>query len=177
VPVTLNAKTGQIDLPVYLRKLDKRSHWGHSEDPSDSRTETAVAEVFHPSETAFSLFKAVNDEDLYRIVVGLNSLRASLSQQIDFVAFTESELLSAGITLSVTPGETTCHAANRLHVDGSASGDDSLRQLCHALFGANRAAFRVTKSEASEIAAHMQAFGCQAVITDSVCQCVDVQRL
>jgi hypothetical protein len=53
VPVTLNAKTGQIDLPVYLRKLDKRSHWGYSEDPRDSRTETAVAEVFHPSETAF----------------------------------------------------------------------------------------------------------------------------
>ena len=36
--------------------------------------------------------------------------------------------------------------------------------------------FRVTKSEASEIAAHMQTFGCQAVITDSVCHCVDAQQ-
>jgi hypothetical protein len=177
VPVTLNAKTGQIDLPVYLRKLDKRSHWGHSEDPRDSRTETAVAEIFQPSEMAFSLFKAANDDDLYRIVVGLNSLRASLSQQIDFVAFTESEIASAGIRLSETPGETTCHSANRLHVDGSATRDSSLRQLCQDVFATNRQAFRVTKSEASEIAAHMQAFGCEAVVPDSACQCVDPQHL
>ena len=171
MPVTLNAKTGQIDLPLYLRKLDKRSHWGHSADPSESRIETAAAEVFHPSEAAFSLFRAANDEDLYRIVVGLNSLRASLSQQIDFVAFTESEIASAGIMLSETPGETTCHSANRLHVDGSATRDNSIHQLCHDLFAANREAFRVTRSEASEIASHMQAYGCEAVVPESVCQC------
>lgn len=173
MPVTLNAKTGQIDLPVYLRKLDKRSHWGHSEDPHDSRIETAVAEVFHPSEMEFSLFKAANDEDLYRIVIGLNSLRASLSQQIDFVAFTESEIAAAGIRLSITAGETNCHSANRLHVDGSATRDSSLRQLCQDLFAVNRQAFRVTKSEASEIAAYLLPFGCEAVVPDSMCQCAN----
>ncbi len=101
MPVTLITKTSPVSLPVYLRKRDKRSHWGHSDDHRDSRIETAVAEVFNPSVKAFSLFKAANDEELYRIVVGLNSLRASLSQQIDFVAFTESEIRSAGIYLSV----------------------------------------------------------------------------
>lgn len=171
--VTLNTKTGQIDLPVYLRKLDKRSHWGHSEDPHESRIETAVREVFHPNEMGFSLFKAANDADLYRIVIGLNSLRASLSQQIDFVAFTESVIAAAGIRLSVTAGETNCHSANRLHVDGSATRDSSLRQLCQDLFAVNRQAFRVTKSEASAIATHLQLFGCEAVASGSICQCVD----
>lgn len=144
MPVTLNAKTRTVSFPVYLRKLDKRSHWGHPDDPRDLRIETAVADVFHPSAAAFSLFRAANDEDLYRIVVGLNSLRKSLSQQIDFVAFTESEIVSAGIHLSVTPGETTCHSANRLHVDASATRVDSIRHLCRDLFNANRQAFSFT---------------------------------
>ena len=172
MPVTLIAKTNPESLPVYLRKLDKRSHWGHSDDNRNLRIETAVAEVFNPSEKAFSLFRAANDEDLYRIVVGLNSLRASLSQQIDFVAFTESEILSAGIQLSMTSGETTCHSANRLHVDACAPHIDTIRRLCHNVFNANRQAFRITKSEATDIATYMQGYGCQAVVVAPICQCV-----
>ena len=106
------------------------------------------------------------------MIVGLNSLRASLSQQIDFVAFTESEFLSAGIQLSVTAGETNCHSANLLHVDASAPSINSIRQLCDDVFNANRQAFRVTKSEASDIASYMKASGCEAVALAPSCQCI-----
>ena len=78
------------------------------------------------------------------------------------MAFTESEIVSAGIHLSVTPGETTCHSANRLHVDASASRVDSIRQLCHDLFNAHRQAFRVTKSAAADIATYMKATAARA---------------
>ena len=172
MPVTLFEKTSPVSLPVFLRKLDKRSHWGHSDDPRSLRIDTAVAEVFDPCEKPFSFFRAANDEELYRIVVGLNSLRASLSQQIDFVAFTEFEILSAGIQLSVTAGETSCHSANRLHVDASAPSITSIRQLCDDVFNANRQAFRVTKSEASDIASYMRAYGCEAVVFATSCQCI-----
>ena len=172
MPVTLASKLASMSAPVILRKLDKRSHWGHEADDAESRIATATADVFESGAQPFSLFRAADDEQFYRIVVGLNARRASLAQQIDFVAFTESEIVSAQIELSETEGETECGAANRLHVDASPLTSESISQLCRETFATNRQAFRVTKSEASEIVSRMKQDGCKAVVKDAFCECV-----
>ena len=172
MPVTLAAKLASMRVPVFLRKIDKRSHWGHETDSAESRIATASADVFKSGGQLFSLFRVADDEQFYRIVVGLNARRASLAQQIDFVAFTESEIVSAQIELLETEGETECVAANRLHVDASPMTSHSISQLCQEAFAVNRQVLRITKSEASEIVARMEVDGCKAVVRDAFCECV-----
>jgi len=145
---TLIHKFGTGGYPVYIRKLDKKSVWGHHSDDLEERVVTAVGGVFPAREPRYSFYLARSDEELKRIVVALNGFRLRPNDKIDFIAFTEDELATVEITIAKLPGNTECKAANHLHVDVHAGTHSNFSSLCQNAFSARRNTFRVSKKEA-----------------------------
>jgi len=165
---------GTSGYPVFVRKLDKKSVWGHVSDDIGDRIPRVSSDVFSENENRFSLYSVTSDDELMRVVIGLNSFRRRLNDQMDLVAFTRAEIEEAGIVVVETPGNTECESANRLHVDIHAADHTAYYQLCESAITRQRPAFRVSKSEAKSIARQLNVFGCHAFDGNDACPCVDV---
>ncbi len=163
-----------LPFPFYVRKLDKKSSWGHESDVAEDRSAAAVKAVFDPSKLRFSLYLINNFEDLTRVTVGINAGRHRLNDQVDYVAFATDEFDLAEIELlDDVLGETPCFAANSLHVDVRAGEYSAFGKLCSDVIAKSRSAFRITKGKAKEMVSSMEKFGCVAFgETDSKCPCM-----
>lgn len=169
--VTLRSKIQDLRVPIFLRKLDRRSDWGDVSDPFASRVTHAAKQAFHCPDNCFSLYKVSCDLDFSAVVIGLNSVRTPQNQQIDFVPFLEEEITSSGIRMIITPGTTKCRMANRLHVDAHFEQQESILQLCRVAMSTNRCSFRVVKRESSLVVCSMTEYGCGAVVQPPACHC------
>ncbi|TWT56590.1 hypothetical protein [Allorhodopirellula solitaria] len=158
---------------LYLQKLGRQSDWGHETDPIDTRVESAVAAVFRPDDSAFSLYQIGSYPELSSVIAGLPANREKPRQNIDVIVFTHAELVSAGITvLSDVPGELGCVAANRLHVDIESDNRDSYATLCRQAMSGGRTVRRFKKkSEVSQIVSAQEAYGCEAFAGNGNCPC------
>lgn len=157
--------------PVYIRKLPKKSCWGHADDALAARLPAAVDDGFKEGDDArYSVFLVENDDDLHRVLLGLNSTRQKLTERIPVVAFLPDELQSFGITMERTDGKTLCLHANQLHFDIIAQRDH-LTALCEQAMSASRSAANVTKNQLKALVEPLGLFGCHAVGKSSSCQC------
>lgn len=159
------------DAPVFLRKMNKKTDWGSDETPSVERVSDIIELVFSRKTQPFSVFLVQSDEDLHRVIVGMNGGRDSLTAESHFVAILEGELIGAGIRIDHTPhnGITNCRFANSLHHDLHAS-DEELRVLCLSLIDAGRKATTFTKGRTKIIVPDAEALGCLAVPNATNCE-------
>jgi hypothetical protein len=110
---------------------------------------------------------------LYRIAVGLNGNRSSLTENLDLVAFARQEIEVCGIAVAQSLGETKCIGANRCHFDFVAT-EEQLTQLCENAMAGGRIAARLGRGEMGSIVERTRADGCRAVVEDSPhCVCED----
>lgn len=158
--------------PLYIRKLDKKSRWGHSSDELAARSEQAAIAIFPVSEEAYSLYLVESDDDLQKVVVALNLRRGHPNEQVDLIAFREDEFTDSGICiLTNVLGETRCYSADRLHVDVQAADHDAFRRLCLLTMSRGRDAYRVGKAEVGTMVDHQREYGCEAFFDNAVCSC------
>lgn len=161
--------------PFYVRKLDKKSSWGHVSDMVDDRKQKVPNAIFGGDQLRFSLYRISSVDDLKRVTIALNAGRNRLKDQVDYVAFTDDELERSDIeVINDVPGETPCATANSLHVDVCAGNYASFETLCHNAIYAKRPAFRIKKGEVKVLIEELLSFGCCAVVVEnepSDCQC------
>ncbi len=160
--------------PIYFRKIPRRTHWGTSADLIEQRILKTVSNLFKEENNIFSFYRAENVDDLARIALGLNSTRVhgSMKEQIDFISFSEAELLSTGAHVTHTKGNTNCLRANYLHVDVVAD-ISKLEELCRNAFNGNRNAGRLTESWMKKQLCNIKFATCQAITSMlDGCDCV-----
>lgn len=162
---------GGAPFPLYLRKLDKKSRWGHPDDAIADRVAVATTETFPYPGNCFSLYLIRSMDDLRRVVVALNLRRNRRNNDIDLVGFLESEITASEIQILQVPGETDCAAANVLHVDISSSSQDSFSRLCRLAMNAGREAVRIGKTSVAEMLAEQINLGCEAITDNAACGC------
>ena len=134
--------------PFFVRKLDKKSSWGHVDDKVQKRKEDVPPAIFASNNLRFSLYQIGNLDDLKRVTIALNAGRNRLKDQVDYVAFSAADLERSEIEIvGDAPGDTPCAAANSLHVDIAAISYACFEMLCHGAIDVGRPAFRVTKGE------------------------------
>ena len=111
-PITL-ASTVRVSGPISLRKLRRKADWGSRETPMETRVIDVQRLVFlcDPKQPC-SLYRVETDEELQRVVVGLNGGIPSLTIDSDFITVLPAELDAAGICAKQTPGRTLCRFAN-----------------------------------------------------------------
>lgn len=169
--VSLLARMGTNTFPSLVRKLDKKSDWGHASSPTIGRASTAAAKVFPRAKDAYSFYRVNSYDDLAKVVIGLNSNRNRLKEKMDLIAFTEAELLACDISISETQGKTTCKTANSMHVDAHSMSFDSFIGLCGNSMDGNRESFRISKTEVGNMLGFLEDLGCEAVPDNSNCSC------
>jgi hypothetical protein len=158
----------QPSSPVYLRKLDRKADWGSDETPQAERATDAVRLVFDPRTYPYSVYRVQSDEDLRRVIIGMNGGRQSLSAESYFLALYPEDLAAVGIHADHSPraGITRCRYANFLHHDLSASDDQALA-LCLHLIKRGRKVVYFSKGRTTLIIAAAEAEGCYAAVEQS----------
>ncbi len=164
--VSIDTLANGFEGPLYIRKLTRKSHWGIDSDEIEHRLKTSILEVFSDEGDVYSFFKVCSTSDIFKAAIGFNSRRSRLNEQLDVIAFTQSEFDRAGVVTNATPGDTNCDCANANHVDVTASSE-VLRQLCTAAMENRREAFRFSRTLMSEIVSELQT--CRAISTAAEC--------
>src|SRR3954464_6277383 len=168
---TLSANV-KLPTPVFLRKLRRRQDWGSEETPTDERAADLVKVMWkcepHP-ESPFSVFVVNSDEDLQRVVIGMNGGRLSLSSDSGFVALLPEDLAAAGVDAVPCPGVTLCRLANALHHDIPAE-DDQLLALCLRLLQQKRQLIHLHKKLIRPLEERARAEGCKVVPESTGCK-------
>jgi hypothetical protein len=163
------AEIRQLPAPVFLRKLRRKADWGSIDTPLDERAADVVRVVFKIDPKPYSLFRVETDDELHRVVIGLNDGRPSLTCDSDFIAILPTELESVGIDAWHSTGDTLCRFANALHYDISAE-DDQLLTMCRWMIGQGREAIHLTKGMTRPMADKAQEDGCLVVPASPGCR-------
>jgi hypothetical protein len=160
---------------VYLRKLDRKTDWGSDETPQQERVQDVVRLVFHPDTHPYSVYLVQSDEDLHRVIIGMNGGRQSLASESYFIALQPDDLDAVGLHAVHTPAEgtTRCRYANSLHYDICAS-EPEIVVLCLHLFRDGRRVRYISKGSTKLLIPAAEASGCYAAVKDSAGCRVDV---
>lgn len=153
--------------PVYVRKLSRGSRWkiGSPDDIDESQVEVLVKSELCPQQGRLSVYKVSTETELAAVAVGLNSMRDSLHEKIDYVAIWPDDLEAVSVSVEATPGNTGCHCANRLHRDLLVD-ESVLYSLVRRLWKAQRQKKRLAKSKMKEYAHLVSQLGCKATVHD-----------
>ena len=165
--VTLDETIG-LPGPIYLRKLRRKADWGSDATPIASRVADVVEVVFLRDPNPYSLFRVETDEELRRIVIGLNGGRPSLTIDSDFVPLLLTDLIDAGVEPKPALGETLCGIANLLHYDLRAT-PHQLACVCHAVIKQQRRMVHISKSMLRPLAEQARKDGCRVVPDSQGC--------
>lgn len=158
--------------PLYIRKVPRRRHWrGDDGMSADDRVKNAVSRVFPSDEGRVSVFRVENAIDLCRVVIGLNSGRGSLAEQLELLGITSSDLESAGVSVEQTPGDTACIHANAHHYD-LIHDDAAIERLVRLLVENGRQDHRYKRHQMKLAAETALAIGCRATESElPSCEC------
>jgi hypothetical protein len=155
-----------INFPVYLRKIDRLSHW-HPENSSGENRVNKVADKVFPNDIC-SLWYIGNNEEFYGMVAAISARRKPRQQDIDFIYLTEEELEAYQIIKKQTI-EGQCLFVARLHYNIEIDKEKA-RNLCQKLIEIGREPKRCKKKMTQFILEYQQKRGCKAVV-DSLDKC------
>jgi len=158
-----------INYPVYIRKMNSKSHWNPEGCSSEAeRAEIVAAKVF--KDGVNSLWLITSDSDFYGIIAALSEKRPSKYQDIDFFVITEEELYEVNIILNPS-SEGSCLAVQSKHFNINIDPVEA-KKLCHNLIAKDREPTRCKKRHTTLIIEHQKELGCKAVNYDSQqCAC------
>ena len=154
---------------VYLRKLQRKADWGSEETLIHERVGVVASLVFDRETYPFSVFLVTTDEELHRVIIGMNGGRQSLSADSSFLMMHPDDLAAAGLEATHTPGEgmTACHHANLLHYDIEAS-DQEIKMLCKHLIQQQRKVHYFSRGRTKLLVSPAEAIKCRAAVKDSM---------
>jgi hypothetical protein len=147
-----------ISLPVYLRKIDKKSHWNPENLTEEERVEKVANRVFNNN--ICSLWYIGTNEDFYGVVAAISASRNPRQQDIDFVYLTENDLDSCQIVKQQTR-EGKCLFVEKLHYNIQVDRQQA-RNLCRRLISINREPQRCKKKFTQDILEYQEQQGCKA---------------
>jgi hypothetical protein len=158
----------QPPTPVYLRKLARKTDWGSEDADPEARAEDVVRLVFPRDSHPYSVYLVRSDEELRRVIIGMNGGRQSLSSESYFIALQPGDLQASGLTAMHTPddGVTACRFANSLHHDLVAS-ENAIASLCILLFSSHRQVQYFSKGRTRLLIAEAEAIRCNAATKNS----------
>ena len=172
-PVTLEDTIG-LPGPIYLRKLRRKADWGSDATPTELRVADVVRAVFLCDPNPYSLFRVETDEELRRIVIGLNGGRPSLTIDSDFIPLLPVDFIDAGVEPEHSFGDTRCGIANALHYDIPAT-PEQLTHICHALIEQQRKVVHLSKAMLKPLAEQARSDGCRVVAESQGCTVADCE--
>lgn len=149
--------------PFYVRKVDRRGHWGDAEK---------IVEHVFPVDVdgTISVYHVDSDATLERIAVALNANRvatnpagSSLTEQILFVAIREDEF--GAIPLKQIDGLTDCEYVNKRHYGALVpEGSETKRErLVNALLTDGRQPSKLSKGVMRQAVEQAMEDHCKAV--------------
>lgn len=170
-PPTLASAIG-LPGPVFLRKLRRRADWGSNETPLEERAVDLVGAVWkcepHP-ESPYSVYRVQTDEELQRVVIGMNGGRLSLTVDSDFIALLPDDLEAVGVRAERCDGVTLCRFTNALHYDLPAE-DGQLLDLCRGLIRRGSTVIHLTKGMLKPLAERARSEGCLVTLDATKCR-------
>jgi hypothetical protein len=135
-----------------------------------TRVQDAVSKLFRAqAEPDISVYLINTDDDLRRVVLGMNAGRDSLKEAVPLVAFLPTEFESVGIQVTQTPGNLPCDYANKLHHDLVAT-DTQLVQLCERAMRSGRVSGNCSKGSMNDIIERATREKCRTVTKEGNCQ-------
>lgn len=161
-----------IKSSVFIRKLDRRTHWHPSEGDNDLslRARIASEKVFPPTEKRYSLWYVSTNEQFYGVLASLTFYANPKARDIDFICIEEDELQEFGITPELIP-EGNCLHVKSLHFDVEIC-KNTAQYICYNLMNKGTADKRCQKAKVNLVLEHQRKLGCQSTETDcQSCQC------
>lgn len=156
--------------PCFVRKLAKAGSW-RLDGSAIEIEQRGINDVFapHPVDGLISLFRVSDSRELLRVGIGVNSMRASLTEDLYMLAIAEDELGDAKMIDAA--GDTRCSLANRVHLNIEADME-SRERLVRTLIAAKRKRFKITSTIMKGVVEEARAEGCHAVCDESAsCLC------
>jgi hypothetical protein len=162
-----------INLPVYIRKIDKKSHWEPENVFSlEERVQRVAEKVFPPGEKTeeYSIWLVNSNINFYGIVADLSANRNEKYQTLDFICITDQDLQECGIIPNPTDGK-NCLLVKYLHYDIKLDQQQS-QLLCERLIEKSVVPIRCLKKITKSILDYQDQKGCKAIQKDSNgCEC------
>jgi hypothetical protein len=160
-----------ITTPVFIRKIDKPSHWEPQgcNNSLEDRAKKVSERIF--KNIVSSLWKVTLDEQFYGIIASLSANRLRQDQEISFIWVTQEELKEVNIEIQPKP-EGKCLYVKDLHFNIQINSS-SAQKLCHVLFEKDRKAERCKKDNIQNILNYQQSKNCKAIngtLLDCSCQ-------
>lgn len=157
-----------IKSPVYVRKIDKKSHWNPESINLEDRVNQVANKIF--KDDLSSLWYIESDEDFYGVIAAISSGRNPRNQDIDFIFITNEELEELKIFKEQTK-EGKCLFVQHLHYNIQIN-KETARQLCYNLIEKGREAQRCKKKQTQAILDYQTNKSCKAVVDNTdKCNC------
>jgi hypothetical protein len=162
-----------FDIPsgVFIRKLNKLTHWHPQEGDNDLSLRAKLAsEKIFADERKHSLWYVSTENEFYGVVASLTATATPKNRDIDFIWIEESELQEVGVVFEKIPnGE--CSQVKSLHFDAEIN-KSVFQNLCYNLMGKQREAYRCKKRQTTCILEYQRKIGCKSTDTDlESCEC------
>jgi hypothetical protein len=162
-----------VEPPVYIRKMDKKSHWDPENVSSPEERVRRVAEkVFTPREKTeeYSIWLVNSNIDFCGIVADLSANRNPMYQILDFICITKQDLQECKIIPNSTDGK-NCLFVKHLHYDIKLDQQQA-QLLCQRLIEKGVVPIRCPQKSTRSILDYQAQKGCKAIKKDSDgCEC------
>lgn len=159
----------KVPPPVFIRKLGRCGHWGAEDDDIVTRSNEVALKIFRGAgDLGISMYRVNTDDDLRRVVLGLNTARGSLTENVPLVGFAVAELNALHIEARLAPGNLPCPHANSLHYDLVAA-DEQLADLCRSAMEKGRVASNCSQGMMKDVLDLAKKEQCRSAITDGQC--------
>lgn len=148
-----------IQYPVYIRKIDARTHWAPEDCNSPEERAKRVADKLF-KDSIYSIWRVTSDSEFYGLIASLSAGRDSKEKNIDFIWITEDELKEVGITPEQKL-EGKCLYVQKLHYNAKIDNTKA-EILCYKMLRKDREAQRCQKKITISILQHQEELGCKA---------------
>lgn len=161
-----------INLPVYIHKIDRSSHWV-LEDDIEMGVENALNNIFNSHDYVYSLWLINSEQDLICVASTLNANRGSPKEEIPFIWINQDDLEKVGLSLQQID-EGKCLYAKKLHFNVTIEPEKA-RELCYLLMNNFEKSAKCKKTEMKKLVEVQTTYGCKAYDNHPlVCQCESI---
>ena len=155
--------------PIFVRKVDRRSHWRN--DSNGNAIQSTLGKVFPEGNGAVSMFRVETCEDFFRVAIGLNSYRSSLTEELFLLCISNDELQNSGLDFHPAIGKTKCEHANQCHFNIVFHGD-RFSHLIRMLVNSQRELLKLNKKMMGRAENQATLIGCRATNSClNICEC------
>ncbi|HBC42980.1 MAG TPA: hypothetical protein DCZ88_14130 [Pseudanabaena sp.] len=156
---------------VFIRKLNKLTHWHPQEGDNDLSLRAKLAsEKIFPDERKHSLWYVSTESEFYGVVASMTATATPKNRDIDFIWIEESELQEVGVVFENVPNG-NCLYVKSLHFDADIN-KSIFHDLCYNLMSKQREAYRCKKRQTTCILEYQRQIGCKSTDIDAEsCEC------